>query len=132
MGIPVEKKESRTWPILGTIAAIVLCGLGGLCILCPLSLAIFAGTQNQFQWYFPNWYGVVPLCLSVVFIAIGIVVPILLLRKKKPAPTAATIDVLPPQNPLPPQSPLPMQSPVPPQNPPQPPLPPDDALPPTS
>ena len=49
--------------------------------------------------------GVAFLCLAVIFIAIAVVVPILTLRKKKPAPEAApVIDVLPPQDPLPPAS----------------------------
>lgn len=99
--VVVPPKENKTWPIVGTVAAIVLCGLTGLCLLCPASVAIFTGTQNQFQLYFPNWYGILPLCLSVVFIAIGVVVPILLLRKKKPA-AAPPADILPPQEPLPP------------------------------
>ena len=31
MGMPVEKKENKTWAIVGTVAAIALCGLPGLC-----------------------------------------------------------------------------------------------------
>jgi len=99
----VEKKESKTGAIIGTIAAIALCGLPGLCLLCPLSVGIFTGTQQQLGYYFSNWYGLLPLCLSVVFIVIGIVVPIVLLRKKKPADATPEED-LPPQEPLPPAS----------------------------
>ena len=137
MGMPVEKKENRTWAIVGTVLAILLCGCPGL-TMCLFGVIFAAGkvpdSSNNFGTggYVPSWVGFSLLCMALIFIVIAVVVPILLLRKKKPAPTAATIDVLPPQNPLPPQSPLPMQSPVPPQNPPQPPLPPDDALPPTS
>ena len=43
MEMPVEKKESRTWAIVGTIAAIVLCGLPGLCLLGPVGLFVLAG-----------------------------------------------------------------------------------------
>ncbi len=86
-----EKKESRTGSIIGAVAAIVLCGLSGLCLLCPLSIYLFTGTMPDFvQGYgeFPAWWGVLPLCVSIVFIAIGVVVPIVLLRKKKPAAEA--------------------------------------------
>jgi hypothetical protein len=126
MGMPVEKKETRTWPIVGTIVAIVI-GLIGLLCLCPISILVFLGAQNNFQLYFSNWYGILPCFLSIVLIAIAVVVPILLLRKKKVAPEAVVpIDVYPPQPPLPP---------LPPQNPPEPPMPPmppQDPLPPTS
>jgi len=103
MEMPIEKKESKTGAIIGTIAAILLCGLPGLCLLCPLSVAIFAGVVPSSTSYYsepiPAAWGVLPLCLSVVFIAIGVVVPVLTLRKKK-EPTAG--EVLPPSEPLPP------------------------------
>ncbi len=99
-----EKKENRTGPMIGSIAAIVLCGLTGLCLLCPLSIYIFTGTMpdfiNQGGASAPAWWGVLPLCISIVFIVIGVVVPIVLLRKKKPAAGAADI----PGDPLPPAS----------------------------
>jgi hypothetical protein len=44
------------------------------------------------------------LCVALIFIAIAVVVPILLLRKKKPAAAPATVEVLPPSEPLPPAS----------------------------
>ena len=112
MGMPVEKKENKTWAIVGTVAAIVLCGLPGLCLLCPGGVAAIAGVfnYNNVGFDLPGWSGYVFLCLSVIFIVIAVVVPILLLRKKKPAPEAAPIDVIPPQNPLPPQDPLPPAS----------------------
>jgi membrane protein implicated in regulation of membrane protease activity len=104
MGMPEEKKENKTWAIVGTIAAIVLCGLPGLCLLCPGGVAAIAGVFNNNSAGFdlPGWSGYVLLCLSVIFIAIAVVVPILLLRKKKPG--AAAVEVLPPQEPLPPAS----------------------------
>jgi membrane protein implicated in regulation of membrane protease activity len=106
MEMPVEKKESRTGAIIGTVAAIVLCGLPGLCLLCPGGVAALAGYFNYSNVGFdlPTWTGGVFLCLSVIFIAIAVLVPVLTLRKKKPAPEAAPVDVLPPQEPLPPAS----------------------------
>jgi membrane protein implicated in regulation of membrane protease activity len=104
MEMPVEKKEKKTGAIIGTVVAIVLCGLPGLCLLCPGGIAIIAGLANYSTVGFdlPTWSGWTFLCLSVLFIAIAVVVPILLLRKKKPA--APSVDVLPPQEPLPPAS----------------------------
>jgi len=105
-----EKKEGRTGAIIGSVAAIVLCGLVGLCLLCPLSVAIFTGSipnpTDQYGGAIPQAVGIAPLCISIVFIAIGVVVPILLLRKKKAAATAAAepAPVVPPSDPLPPAS----------------------------
>jgi hypothetical protein len=110
MEMPVEKKESKTGAIIGTVAAIALCGLPGLCLLCPMGVVALAGWMNyeNVGFDFPTWVGGVFLCLSVLFIAIAVVVPILLLRKKKPAVPA--VEVLPPQDILPPQEPLPPAS----------------------
>ena len=38
MGMPVEKKENRTWAIVGTVLAILLCGCPGLtmCLFGPM------------------------------------------------------------------------------------------------
>jgi hypothetical protein len=109
MEMPVEpKKESRTGAIIGTVAAIVLCGLPGLCLLCPAAVAIFANqvpnpSSSYGETLSPAW-GILPLCLSIVFIVIAVLVPVLTLRKKK-APTEPTpVDILPPQEPLPPAS----------------------------
>jgi len=104
--MPVEeKKESRTGAIIGSVAAIVLCGLTGLCALCPLSIAIFAGQvpdpSSSYGYPLSAGWGILPLCISIVFIVIGVVVPILLLRKKKPA---AADEAMPPQESLPPAS----------------------------
>jgi len=104
MEMPVEKKESKTGAIIGTVAAIVLCGLPGLCLLCPLSVAIFAGfvpdPTSSYGDLIPTAWGALPLCLSVVFIVIGVLVPVLTLRKKKPAEPAPVL----PDEPLPPVS----------------------------
>ncbi len=119
MEMPVEKKESKTWAIVGTILAILLCGCPGL-TMCLFGIFLAAGkvpdTSYNFgtSGYVPSWIGFSLLCVALIFIVIAVVVPILLLRKKKPAAVAAPIDILPPQNPLPPQSPMPPQDPLPP------------------
>jgi len=72
--------------------------------LCPGGVAAIAGAFNSSNVGFevPPWTGYVFLCLSIIFIAIAVVVPILLLRKKKVA--IPVDDILPPQEPLPPAS----------------------------
>jgi hypothetical protein len=97
MEAPVKEKKS-TGAVIGAVAAIVLCGLTGLCLLCPGGVALIANWGDTYD-DIPNWTGYIALCLSVLFIVIGVVVPIVLLRKKK-EPAAA--DVLPPSEPLPP------------------------------
>lgn len=109
MGMPVEKKESRTWPIIGTILAILLCGCPGL-TMCLFGVYAATGkvpdTGYNFgsSGYMPGWIGFAVLCVALIFIAIAVVVPILLLRKKKPAAEPAPVEVQPPQDPLPPAS----------------------------
>ncbi len=106
--IQPTQPENRTWPIIGTIAAILLCGCPGL-TLCGLGIWTATGTvPDVFNGYgnFPGWLGFVFLCLAIIFIAIAVVVPILLLRKKKPVVVAE--EVLPP--PPPPAEPLPPAS----------------------
>jgi hypothetical protein len=102
----MEKKENRTGAIIGTIAAIVLCGLPGLCLLCPFSVAILAGAVNyqNFGFTMPQWSGFALLCVSLIFIVIAVLVPVLTLRKKKVVAEVAPTDVMPPQEPLPPAS----------------------------
>ncbi len=104
----MEQKEKKTGAIIGTVAAILLCGLPGLCLLCPLSVWIFTGSFDWFgtsyNYTSPSW-GILPLCLSIVFIVIAVLVPVLTLRKKKlPAPAEVPPENLPPQEPLPPAS----------------------------
>jgi len=100
------KQENRTWPIVGTVAAILLCGCPGLAICLFGAVTAFGVMPDFINGYgqFPGWVGFVSLCLAVVFIAIAVVVPILLLRKKKPAVVAEEVPPLPPQEPLPPAS----------------------------
>jgi len=107
----MEKKQNKTWAIVGTIAAVLLCGCPGLS-LCIASIVTVAGimpyttTLNGYtsSGTAPVWLGVVGLCVSVLFVAIAVAVPVLTLRKKKAAPEVAFVDVLPPQEPLPPAS----------------------------
>jgi uncharacterized membrane protein YecN with MAPEG domain len=105
-----EKKENKTWAIVGTVLAILLCGCPGL-TMCLLGVIFASGKVADTTYSFgnsgfiPSWIGFSLLCVALIFIAIAVVVPILLLRKKKPASEAApVIDVLPPQDPLPPAS----------------------------
>ena len=93
-----EKKKTNTGAIIGAVAAIALCGVTGLCVLLPLSIATFSGWLG---YDFQGAWGILPLCGALLFIAIGVVVPIVLLKKKK-APKA--VDVIPPSEPLPPVS----------------------------
>jgi hypothetical protein len=117
MEMHIEKKEDRTWAIVGTVAAILLCGLPGLCLLIPAGIFILAHGFNYNTTGFEITPGVgsIFLCLSVIFIAIAVLVPVLTLRKKKPA--APSVEVLPPYHPVPPQEPLPPEEPLPPQDP---------------
>ena len=128
MEMHVEKKADKTWAIVGTVAAILLCGLPGLCLLVPLSIATFAGgfNYNTVGFDIQPGFGTIFLCLAVVFIAIAVLVPVLTLRKKKPS--TRPMDVLPPQDFPPSQPPMPPEPPLPPQ----PPMPPQEPLPPAS
>ena len=101
----MEKKPNKTGAIIATIAAILLCGCPGLSI-CVLGIwAAFGAMPDTFQLFssfgnLPSWVGFVLLCVSLIFIAIAVVVPVLTLRNKKVAP----VEFLPPQEPLPPAS----------------------------
>jgi hypothetical protein len=105
MEMPVEKKPNKTWAIVGTVAAILLCGCPGLS-LCGVGIWGATGTlpDSSGYGYLPSWTGFAMLCVALIFIAIAVVVPILLLRKKKAAPEDAPVDVPPPSEPLPPAS----------------------------
>jgi len=109
MEMPEEKKETRTWAIVGTVLAILLCGCPGL-TMCLFGVFLASGKVADSTYsfgnngYVPGWIGFALLCVALIFIAIAVVVPILLLRKKKPV-AAAPVDVLRPQDPQPPQPP---------------------------
>lgn len=96
----MPKEEKRTGAVIGAIAAIVLCGLTGLCLLCPGGILLLTNVWDTYDDV-PNWTGWIALCLSVVGIVVGIVVPIALLRKKKPKVESPAEG---PQEPLPPTS----------------------------
>jgi phosphotransferase system glucose/maltose/N-acetylglucosamine-specific IIC component len=99
----MEKKDNKkTMAVVGTIAAILLCGCPGLSMCLLGAWTAFGGsTDFLLTGGLPTWAGYVGLCVAVIFIAIAVVVPILLLRKKK---EPAAEDVLPPSEPLPPAS----------------------------
>ena len=85
----MEMKEKKTGAIIGTIAAILLCGCPGL----GLCIGGILTAANIMPWYgdffgtyaetLPSWIGYVFLCVAILFIAIAILVPVLTLRKKK-------------------------------------------------
>ena len=91
-----EKKKTNTGALIGAIAAILLCGVTGLCGLLPVSILTYA---SVFEIDGTGLWGTLALCGSLLFIAIGVVVPIVLLKKKKPKDT-----VIPSNDPLPPAS----------------------------
>jgi TRAP-type C4-dicarboxylate transport system permease small subunit len=93
------KGETRTGAIIGSIAAILLCGCLGL-LLCPSGIILATNALDTAEEV-PTWTGYIALCLSVVGVAIGVVVPILLLRKKKPKVESAAGT---PSEPIPPAS----------------------------
>ena len=95
----IEKKKTNTGALIGAIAAIVLCGLSGLCFLLPFSIATFFNRATFNDIYISPAWGFLFLCGALLFIAIGVVVPIVLLKKKKPKDT-----VIPSNDPLPPAS----------------------------
>jgi uncharacterized membrane protein YhdT len=102
----METKPKKTGAIIGTVAAILLCGCPGLS-LCVLGVWGATGTLPNYltsNGNFPGWSGFAMLCVALIFIAIAILVPVLTLRNKKAAPGASSVDVLPPQDPLPPAS----------------------------
>ena len=98
----IEKKKTNTGALIGAIAAIVLCGLSGLCFLLPFSIATFFNRATFNDIYIPPAWGFLFLCGALLFIAIGVVVPIVLLKKKKPKEPKAVI--IAPSEPLPPAS----------------------------
>jgi uncharacterized membrane protein YhdT len=102
----MEKKQNKTWAIVGTVAAILLCGCPGL-TMCLFGVWAATGKMSDY-WngygYFPSWVGFALICLAIIFIAIAILVPVLTLRKKKVATEPDSVDVVPPKEPLPPAS----------------------------
>ena len=100
----MESKDSKkTWAIVGTVAAILLCGCPGLSMCVISAVTLFGGMPDFISGYgtMPGWVGFLGLCLSVILIAIAVLVPVLTLSKKKEAKPAV---ILPPNEPLPPAS----------------------------
>ena len=80
--------DKRNAGIIGLVAAIVFCGLPGLCLLCaaPINAAIGLISGEDFLGnaaIAPIFgYGIGALCLSVIFIAIPVAVWYFVLREK--------------------------------------------------
>jgi len=87
----MEPKKTKTGGIIGTIAAVLLCGIPGLC-LCLFGLLSAAGVTTYNTELgnitgtgpLPTWSGYAMLCLAVILILIPIVVGFVTLRNKKP------------------------------------------------
>jgi hypothetical protein len=94
--------EKKTVGIIATIVAVVLCGCPGLC-LCLLGALTAAGAMPyttdmfgvQSTGTIPTWWGIVALCLALIFILIPILVGVFTLRNK-PAPTPVSNEPIPP------------------------------------
>jgi hypothetical protein len=102
----MEEKKPKTWAIVATIAAILLCGCPGLAF-CVFGIWTAVGTMPDFWNGYgnvPSWIGFSFLCVALIFIVIAILVPVLTLRKKKPKLETPPVEILPPQEPLPPAS----------------------------
>ena len=102
----METKKSKTGAMIGTAAAVFLCGCPGLffCIMGAFAVAgkmPFETTLNGITntGMLPSWAGYGFLCLSLVLIAIPIVVGFMTLRDKKPKDVVPSFD-----EPLPPAS----------------------------
>ena len=92
--------QNKSAGIIGTIAAVVLCGCPGL-FLCIFG-AVTATGNMPFSTEFngvgnsgilPSRYGFVMLCLSLVFILIPVAVGFFTLRKKPDKVSDTTVDV---------------------------------------
>jgi hypothetical protein len=102
MEMPIEKKESKTGAIIGTVATVLLCGCPGLS-MCLFGVYAATGQMPDFisgYGQMPGWSGFASICVSLILVAIPIVVGVLTLRKKKPAELAPVL----PNEPLPPVS----------------------------
>jgi hypothetical protein len=102
----MEPKKSKTGGIIGTLAAVFLCGCPGL-FLCIFGIVGATGNMpytTSFNDYYgsgmmPSWMGFAMLCVSLILIAIPIVVGIMTLKDKKPKEVTPTFD-----GPIPPAS----------------------------
>jgi formate hydrogenlyase subunit 3/multisubunit Na+/H+ antiporter MnhD subunit len=87
----METKKTKTGGIIGTAAAVLLCGCPGLC-LCLFG-ALTAANMSTYTTeigntlgtgVMPQWTGFAMLCGAIIMIAIPVVVGFLTLRDKKP------------------------------------------------
>ena len=92
--------SARDKGLIGTIAAVVLCGCPGL-LLCILGGLVAAGAPVNTELNgvtntttLPAWAGIALLCVALIFILIPVVVGFLTLRAK-PAPPASSEPVPP-------------------------------------
>jgi len=102
----METKKTKTGAMIGTAAAVLLCGCPGL-FLCIFG-AIGASGKLPFETSFndysssgmmPTWIGFAMLCAALFMIAIPVVVGVMTLRDKKPKEIVPTFN-----EPLPPAS----------------------------
>ena len=87
----METKKAKTGGIIGTAAAVLLCGCPGLC-LCLFGVLTAANMSTYTSQIgdtlgtgtMPQWSGYAKLCAAIIMIAIPIVVGFVTLRNKKP------------------------------------------------
>jgi len=98
----METKKSKTGGIIGTLAAVLLCGCPGLflCLFGALTAANLGTYSTQLgdtlgTGTLPQWTGYAMLCAALILIAIPVVVGFVTLRNKKPK-VVATNETLPP------------------------------------
>jgi hypothetical protein len=98
-----EMDTRKTWALVGTIAAILLCGCPGLGACLFGAVTLLDSMPDFINGYgtLPGWIGFIGLCLAILGVAVAVLVPVLLLRK--PA-AAKAVKMLPPDEPLPPTS----------------------------
>jgi uncharacterized membrane protein YhdT len=87
----METKKSKTGGIIGTLAAVLLCGCPGLfvCLFGVLTAANLGTYSTDIgntlgTGTLPQWFGFAFICAAIIMIAIPVVVGFLTLRDKKP------------------------------------------------
>jgi len=102
----METKKSKTGAMIGTAAAILLCGCPGLCICLFGVMTAFGLSTGNYDigsitgsGPLPAWYGYVFMCVALFMIAIPVVVGFMTLRDKKSKEAAPKFD-----EPIPPAS----------------------------
>jgi TRAP-type C4-dicarboxylate transport system permease small subunit len=95
--------EKKTVGIIATIVAVLLCGCPGLC-LCLFGALTAAGAMPYTTDMFgvqnagtiPTWWGIVALCVALIFILIPILVGIFTLRNKPASKEPVSSEPIPP------------------------------------